>query len=163
MDVDNPQGSSVALSEDPSGAGGDAGKKKALLAGLVGVLIFISGIAVGAIIDFDSLGGGSESGQAKESALEAAKERCASRSPFIVVGDGGQTLTVDGQGEEAPGLSFGTIECVLSALETPDSVIAEMKATRALDGRQSGQWGGLKASWSYHPNSGIDLVLTASE
>lgn len=44
----------------------------------------------------------------------------------------------------------------------PESVKAHMFATRALDGRQTDTWPGFSASWSYHPDDGMDLVITAS-
>lgn len=35
-----------------------------------------------------------------------------------------------------------------------------MSQTRALDGTQHGTWGNISASWTYHPDSGLDAVLT---
>jgi hypothetical protein len=36
-----------------------------------------------------------------------------------------------------------------------------MEQTRALDGRQQDTWGGYTASWSYHPDSGMELIVQA--
>jgi hypothetical protein len=49
--------------------------------------------------------------------------------------------------------------CVLQGLEASDSVIARMDNTRALDGRQTGTWGDFEASWGYHPDDGLNLVI----
>jgi len=38
-----------------------------------------------------------------------------------------------------------------------------MERTRALDGTQSDTWDGLQASWSYHPDSGINLLIEKAE
>jgi len=39
-------------------------------------------------------------------------------------------------------------------------VISRMSATRALDGMQDGQWEGISASWTYHPDDGLNITLT---
>lgn len=64
---------------------------------------------------------------------------------------------------EEPGsgtVSFDGLTCVLGALDTPTSVIAQMESTRALDGMQSATWGDFKASWNYHPDDGLDVIIT---
>ncbi|MDM7991450.1 hypothetical protein [Arthrobacter sp. zg-Y877] len=83
----------------------------------------------------------------------------------IELGDEGQSLTMDGQGEEyyATGAAYEDIECVLGATGMPDSVSSRMGNTRALDGTQNAQWGDISASWSYHPDSGSNVVLEIVE
>lgn len=73
----------------------------------------------------------------------------------------GRTLMLDHRGQdETRGLDLEALNCVLTELEVPANVQHEMEQTRALDGRQSTSWGGIDASWSYHPDSGLDVVLT---
>ncbi|MCK9792320.1 hypothetical protein M1843_00990 [Isoptericola sp. 4D.3] len=75
--------------------------------------------------------------------------------------DDGTTLALDVQGEEDfGGASYTTVDCVLGALETPSRITELMNSTRALDGRQAGTWDGISATWSYHPDTGLDLLLT---
>ncbi|MDH6464331.1 hypothetical protein M2302_004529 [Micromonospora sp. A200] len=94
----------------------------------------------------------------------AAKERCGSASAGgAELGDQGKTLTLHGAGKESSGLSYSMLECYWSALDMSDAVKAEVGATRALDGRQTGDWGDIHASWSYHPDSGLQMVLTLSD
>jgi hypothetical protein len=92
------------------------------------------------------------------SVLDAAAEKC----KVGKADDEGRTLMLDMAGEDAGSgdLAISDIACVLSELDTPDSVVAEMDGTRALDGRQSDDWDGLEASWSYHPDDGLDIILT---
>ena len=79
------------------------------------------------------------------------------------LGDGGATLTLDGKGEEdSTGLALTDLVCPLVALKTPDSVISNMDSTRALDGTQTATWDGIKATWRYHPDSGMEVVLTTN-
>ncbi|MBL6275271.1 hypothetical protein JMF97_03735 [Micromonospora fiedleri] len=141
-------------------------QRKALIAGAAGVLIFVAGVALGGVIDFGGLDSplGSISGSSSESLpFAAAKKSCAPHSAFVVVGDEGRTLTVRGQGKEDAGLPIASIACLLTELGTPDSVVAEMDSTRALDGRRSGHWGDIRANWSYHPSSGMNLVFTVAD
>ncbi len=56
-------------------------------------------------------------------------------------------------------LGLGDIVCVLSELDVPDSVITKMDSTTSLDGRQEDEWAGIEASWKYHPDNGLDVVL----
>ncbi|MCW3817887.1 hypothetical protein ONA91_25895 [Micromonospora sp. DR5-3] len=100
----------------------------------------------------------------QKSPLTLAKEKCGtSLADYAVLGDGGGTLTLHGDGKESSGLSFSTLECYWSELKMPDSVKQEVLATRALDGRQSGDWDGIHASWSYHPDSGLQMVITVTD
>jgi hypothetical protein len=47
----------------------------------------------------------------------------------------------------------------MDALTIPQAVREHMSQTRALDGRQTDSWEGFSASWSYHPDSGINLIV----
>ncbi|MBM0229378.1 MULTISPECIES: hypothetical protein [Micromonospora] len=100
----------------------------------------------------------------KKSPFVLAKEKCGSTiGSDVELGDEGRTLTLHGDGEESSGLSFDKLECYWSELKMPDSVKEELLATRALDGRQSGDWDGVHASWSYHPDNGLQMVFTLSD
>lgn len=71
-------------------------------------------------------------------------------------GDDGHTLTLDK-------MLFRMQACILEQLDTPDSVLAQMLATRAIDGMQHAEWGTVKASWTYYPDDGLGLILTATD
>lgn len=89
--------------------------------------------------------------------LEAAAEECGVSG----IGDDGRSLTLDMKGEE-PGtgsLSIDDVVCVLAELDVPDSVVTKMDSTTSLDGRQEDEWSGIEASWKYHPDNGLDVVL----
>lgn len=78
--------------------------------------------------------------------------------------DGDHTMIIDSEGEEL-GSGTATIYdayCILESLDTPQSVIAQMEATRALDGMQTAQWNEFEASWTYHPDAGLDVIITES-
>ena len=44
----------------------------------------------------------------------------------------------------------------------PDAVVSQMDSTTSLQGRQTASWDGTDASWTYHPDNGLDLILTLS-
>jgi hypothetical protein len=74
----------------------------------------------------------------------------------------GDTLTVDTAGED-PASGDDTTEglaCILTALDTPRHITARMAATRALDGTQTGTWDAYTATWTYHPDHGMDVVIS---
>lgn len=91
-------------------------------------------------------------------ALRTAYESCGRVGE---ISDGDRTLFLDMRGEEAGSgvLSISDITCILGGLNTPSYVIHEMEQTRALDGRQSETWGDFEASWSYHPDDGLDVLI----
>jgi len=114
----------------------------------------------------------SESGSPEESesaeevvvqntAIEDAVDTCnLSIESGVDVGDGGRTLLIDTKGEEdAFGTNVASVACLLTELDVSDAVVSRIDSTRALDGRQEGEWGDYTASWGYHPDSGLDLVI----
>jgi hypothetical protein len=48
---------------------------------------------------------------------------------------------------------------VLLALRAPSFVVTEIDNTRALDGMQRDHWRKFKASWTYHPDDGLNIVI----
>jgi hypothetical protein len=98
-------------------------------------------------------------------ALKDAQGACDPEKRGSTITDGGETLIIDGRStnnSSANGLPMDGLICMLRELKVPGSVIAQMEGTRALDGRQQAAWDGFSASWSYHPNNGMDVVITTS-
>lgn len=92
--------------------------------------------------------------------LEDVKEACAPNSNHIRTADNGKSLIITGAGaEEGPGANLGHVVCVFAEVDMPEAVRAQVGGTRALDGRQHGSWDGFDVSWTYHPNSGLDVIL----
>lgn len=77
--------------------------------------------------------------------------------------DDGRTVTVEGRGQDDPTDemigSMLTSQCLLGELEAPQSLRSRMESTRALDGRQSYESEGIGYEWSYHPNSGMSVII----
>ncbi|MBM7489150.1 hypothetical protein JOD64_000372 [Micromonospora luteifusca] len=100
----------------------------------------------------------------RDSPLEAAREVCgAGRTDWAMLGDEGRSLTLRSVGAERTGLKLEQLQCYLTELKVPDAVIAEIEGTRALDGRQSGEWDDMRASWIYHPDDGLQMIITFAD
>ncbi|WP_098469605.1 hypothetical protein [Serinibacter salmoneus] len=105
---------------------------------------------------------GASQATAQQAVLTDAVAACGSASaPGITLGDDGQSLTFDMQGEdELTGANVIDVYCLFSALEMPASVDSHIGQTTSMDGRQSATWGNLEIQWSYHPDRGLDGVIT---
>lgn len=101
---------------------------------------------------------GSEVVLTAQSVLEGAAEDCAIPGG---ADDGGASLILDFAGADTDSgeLIDRHFECVMRQLDGPQSVQAAIMSTRALDGRQTATWDGIAASWTYHPDTGLDLIL----
>lgn len=76
------------------------------------------------------------------------------------IGDEGASMTLDGASEgTADGLDSERLTCVLAVVETPDAVLQRMSRTSSLDGFQEADWDGMRATWSFHPDDGLDVIL----
>jgi hypothetical protein len=164
--TDGPQ---MPGSPDPIGHGAAAPgespqapkrRKKLLIAAGATTALLLTGIGVLASLETDTPAPNSAVTQEKSLFAEAKKKCGSSLASDAELGDEGRTLTLHGDGKESSGLSYVALECYWSELGLPDSAKAEFGATRALDGRLTGEWGDIHASWSYHPNSGLQMVLT---
>jgi hypothetical protein len=104
--------------------------------------------------------------------LQVVAENC--DLPKSAIGDEGETLILDGEGKDdlklvdgkmttvGEKLAIEDIGCALGGIGTPDSVVAMMEGTRALDGRQTQTADGYSYTWSYHPDNGLDIIITES-
>ena len=104
--------------------------------------------------------------------------------PAEAVQDSGRTLVYDfaapaGASEDDDFAHTYTVECIKMVTRLPDHVHAQMQQTSALQGRQSAEWdvdtdripqaqlktkpmahARLSASWTYHPDNGLDVIMT---
>lgn len=74
----------------------------------------------------------------------------------------GKTMVLDSNPDDVEGYDnsaiLGSIKVFNEQLGIPDSVLEKMYATRALDGRQTETYGRITISWTYHPNSGLEVI-----
>jgi hypothetical protein len=117
------------------------------------------------LIIANSLGKSSRLQVLSEAASACGITSTTSPSLDSIVRDDGRTLILDGIGEESGSGSVPILVqlCVLQELNIPDAVMAQIKTTRALDGRQTASWGEFTASWTYHPKNGLDIIIELAD
>lgn len=61
------------------------------------------------------------------------------------------------------GITTTDFRCFTDEIDMPEYIISMMSETRALDGRQSEEWGNYKVSWNYHPDDGMNATFTFND
>lgn len=100
--------------------------------------------------------GASSDGFSNDPPIQQAYDSCTVTAPALAVVDQGETLIVDGMGSAG----YPDLACILLELDTPTSVVAAMDSTTAMMGRQEEEADGFLYEWSYHPDNGLDLIIT---
>jgi hypothetical protein len=95
---------------------------------------------------------------AADASIRGAAKKCHLKGNLA---DGGRTISFDTAGDEDYGVGddIEDVACVLLALRAPSFIVTEIDNTRALDGMQRDGWRKLKASWTYHPDNGLSIVI----
>lgn len=79
----------------------------------------------------------------------------------VALQDGGRTLTFsklgkyEGYGQNIP--TWNDFVCATNAMGMPSFVMNQINTTRALDGRVTASWGKMTATWTYHPDNGLNI------
>lgn len=146
------------LGTPTAGAERTAGFPKHLAFGAGGVVV---GMLVGMLAGY--LGGSASvgaQGPSGSKAVTAAVATCEAEGlEGITVLDGGASLDMRTSGEEADGAPYEKVACVLAELKAPESLRSRMGSTRALDGTVDGKWDGFSATWNYHPDDGMRVIV----
>jgi hypothetical protein len=125
---------------------------------------------VAVVVGFLSLLGGTPR-------VQAAAAACGLKPPTFEVADGGNTLVIDGPADVLGSLDLSTgdvpdtgalqaeakffkdFECVTKELTVPTYVLTRIGNTTSLAGQQSASWDGMEASWTFHPDNGLDAEI----
>lgn len=109
------------------------------------------------------------------SMFDTAYQGCQSKNEADTIAHTGKvTLTSDGSTLKVDGLPASEVElgvldeslitaaqsCVGNRLAAPSSFIERLKQTRGLDGTQEAAWDGITATWTYHPENGLDVIFS---
>lgn len=88
-------------------------------------------------------------------------------SSYCEISDDGTYMTIDTNPDDEEDYfsaeAYADIEYVNEELEFPDSVMKKMDETRALDGRLEEEYNGIKVSWTYHPDDGLEVMYEIVE
>jgi len=104
-----------------------------------------------------------DSQEPERRSLSATQQRCDAAGAGTTVQDDGNTLVVNSIGADHPmtGVDTAALRCIFDDVKMPSFVSEAVWATRALDGRQEDSWPGYTAAWSYHPDSGLRMIIRA--
>ena len=79
----------------------------------------------------------------------------------VALQDKGRTLNFstlgkyEGYGQNIP--TWNDFVCATNAMGMPSFVMNQINTTRALDGRVTANWGKITATWTYHPDNGLNI------
>lgn len=133
-----------------------------LVFGLAGLMIG-AGILGGIWGITAAAGGDSENTSASnaETTLSDAKSECDIDDDSTGITADSRSVTFSGAGKY--GAALDDLTCLLEEVHAPASTTSKIDQTRALDGRQEDAWGDFEASWTYHPDSGLNLVIEVQD
>jgi hypothetical protein len=97
--------------------------------------------------------------QAEVTRLKDAVMSCRGRDAdnTMVLEDDDSTIVID------TGSKYGStagMDCILNELDVPASIEAQIGRTTSMMGVQDAEDDGIEYSWSYHPDNGVDMVIT---
>ena len=95
-----------------------------------------------------------------ETAQFATVVNACQAAPFAQVSSDGSSMEMTTFGKKQPGMSMRTLGCVLEKLDAPASLRQRMDTTRAIDGTREETWGSYRATWTYHPDQGLHVVIS---
>lgn len=140
------------------GTVGSAGFPKHLAFGAGGVVVgMLAGMLAGYLGGSASVGAREPSGSPAVTAAVAACD--VEGLEGITVLDDGASLDMRTAGEKADGAPYEKVACILTELKAPESLRSRMGSTRALDGTVDGNWDGFSATWNYHPDDGMRVIV----
>ena len=93
--------------------------------------------------------------------FSSALDTCHASGSYVRLAADKSSLTLQAENESGRGLSAPVFRCVLDELDAPASMRQRMLLTRAIDGTQEEQWGPYRATWTYHPDQGLNVVISA--
>ena len=151
-----PDSSARVPIDEPATAEAPAGRERPkrgrwIWVSAAALVVVVAGVAVALLVTRDST-----------SVFESAVDTCGvENNPGARIGDAGKSLMIDHQGEDdASGLTTLQLDCMIDALGAPESVSVQMNTTTAMQGRQTASWDGITASWTFHPDNGLDIIAS---
>ncbi len=139
-------------------------RKKSWIAPAAGGLV--AGIVLGLVIGVSVAGGGLGGSALTQKAIDQAVETCAMEAEGYTVMEDGTAVELDTKGTDLYDdgtRDYAAYACMLDELGVPEITQQKIERTRALDGTQIDSWDDLQASWSYHPDTGINVLIEGAK
>ena len=126
-----------------------------------GLLMFLLGFISALLIVAAVVGGLFIARSTGSSGFANAVDSCHARGLHARLASDETSLTLEAFSDSGDSLTTPIFQCVLGKLGTPAAVRERMYATRAIDGTQSEEWGSYKATWTYEPEQGLTVIISA--
>jgi hypothetical protein len=146
---------------DPAAPPPSAGRRRGWIPWVIAGAAVVALVAVLVVPRVTDALADSDAPPAKQNLLKAAQTSCDAGGSGTRLADGDRTLIVEGAGKDNPsGLSASAIICIFGAVGMPTAVSERVESTRALDGQVEDSWPGYRATWTYHPDAGLNMIVT---
>jgi hypothetical protein len=149
---------------------GERATRRSRVPWLIAAVVVIIGVVIAVVVisqsdsgsDTAAAGDGGAEVDIETARFQLAYDTCGVTSTNIEVADEGQSMILDGPPDSSANSDefITDLACVIEALNMPEYVVHNMENTTSLMGLQEATWDGIHAQWSYHPDNGLDLVLT---
>lgn len=124
------------------------------------------GAVLGVVLGVSIAGGGSNNSALNQEVIDKAVENCGIEAEGYTVMEGGAAIELDTKGDslyDDGTRNYLAYSCMLNELGVPEVTQQKIGRTRALDGTQTDTWDGMQASWSYHPDSGANVLIEVAD
>jgi hypothetical protein len=136
---------------------------------LLAVALVASAGMLSACGGFDQEAARAEAEASASAAAAAEVTRLAAVYDRCTINDTGSTMSLEDDDSTIvidTGSEYGDPTgylCVIEELDVPSSITAQMDRTTAMMGVQEAEDDGIEFSWSYHPDNGVNMVITDTE
>lgn len=137
-------------------------RRRGLPVAAAALLLTMGLAACGGVDKEEAAAAASASAAAQETRLAAAYDDCTGQDSgnTLSLEDDDATIVIDTGSKYGDASGYA---CVIEALDVPTSITAQMDRTTAMMGVQDATHDGLEFSWSYHPDNGVNMVITDTE
>lgn len=98
----------------------------------------------------------------RNEAFRLDAQRCGIDSSSYERLDGGEAIQFI-RVSKFDGPSYETVWCFLEEQGAPKSLDVKIGQTRSLDGTREESWGDLLATWTYHPDAGLNILVERTD
>lgn len=132
-----------------------------LLIGIVSAILLIAA-AVTTLLVMNSANERRAESEALEefrsSQLATEAGRCIIQDKHFDILDEGDAIRFE-RATKYGGATGKDVFCFLKKIGAPETALVKIEQTRALDGTRTDSWDGFEATWTYHPDSGLSLLV----
>ena len=160
MTLNEDGSSSQNIEALPDAASLQQRKPRMLLWIVLGSVALVAVIALGAVLFVQAQKQQQEEKLAdfRENQFARAAAGCKVGMTAYEIFDNGDSINFS-RVTKPDGARYDEVHCFLQAVGAPESLETKIGQTRALDGTREGAWAEFAASWTYHPDDGLNILV----